>query len=40
MPLPCETKGILRLLRGVLSIHLLAVIAQATFREWHGLVVA
>jgi hypothetical protein len=30
MPLPCETKGILRLLRGVLSIHLLAVIAQAT----------
>ena len=30
MPLQGETKGILRLLRGVLSIHLLAVIAQAT----------
>jgi hypothetical protein len=30
MPLQGETKGILSLLRGVLSIHLLAVIAQAT----------
>jgi hypothetical protein len=30
MPLQGETKGILRLLRGVLLIHLLAVIAQAT----------
>ena len=29
MLLQGETKGILRLLRGVLSIHLLAVIAQA-----------